>query len=97
MGIVLEYLNISWRCTQSICDLAHLIHANDGLYAPTTSKINEIPVEFAEHYGVFAVPALHIEDYVDRYKPIILRWNRLTKKHICEGRLAGLPDKYVAN
>jgi DNA helicase-2/ATP-dependent DNA helicase PcrA len=88
MGFVREDLNISWRCIQSICDLAHLLHANDGHYAPTESKIEEIPPEFADHHGIFALPASRVDAYVGRYKPVILRWNRQAKSDLCEGRTA---------
>lgn len=88
MEFVPEHLNMSWRCIQSICDLADRIHAGDGYYLPTTSKIAKIPIEFADHHGVFAVPASRIIDYVEKYNPIILRWNRKTNKPLCEGRAA---------
>jgi DNA helicase-2/ATP-dependent DNA helicase PcrA len=87
LGFVPEHINISWRCTQSICNLADRIHANDGHYIPTTSKIDSIPPEFADHQGVFAVPASRIGDYMAKYKPVILRWDRKTKKQLCEGRV----------
>ncbi len=87
MGFERELLNISWRCTQSICDLAHVIHASDGDYAPTISQVNGIPVEFADHHGIFAVSPQHIDEYVARYNPIILRWSRQAKEQICQGRL----------
>ena len=87
MGFERDDLNISWRCTQNICDLAHVIHANDGHYVPTLSRVNGIPVEFADHHGIFAVSPQHIDEYVGRYKPIILRWNRQANEEICQGRL----------
>jgi len=88
MGFIPEALNISWRCIQSICDLADRIHASDGHYIPTISKIEAVPSEFADHYGVFAVPASRISDYVEKYNPIILRWDRRSMKPLCEGRVA---------
>lgn len=88
MGFKPEPLNISWRCTQSICDLAGLIHANDGHYPPTISKLTGIPIEFADHHGIFAVSDQRIYEYIARYNPIILRWKRRAKEEICQGRLA---------
>lgn len=88
MGFVAEQLNTSWRCIQSICDVADRIHAGDGYYSKTISKIKEIPLEYADHNGVFAVPEFHIDDYVKRFDPTILRWNRETMKTLCEGRVA---------
>ena len=83
MGFVREISAISWRCIQSICDLAHLIHEADGHYEPTKSKIGAVPSGFAEHHGVFAVPTSRMADYVARYKPMILRWNRLCEPELC--------------
>ena len=47
-----------------------------------------MPPEFAAHQGIFAVPASRISDYIKRYNPVILRWNRNTQKKLCEGRTA---------
>jgi DNA helicase-2/ATP-dependent DNA helicase PcrA len=85
MGFQIDNLAISWRCIQSICDLADRLHAKDGLYEPTRSMVASVPPEYADHHGVFAVPALLIEDYIRAYNPVILRWDRRTQKH-CEGR-----------
>lgn len=68
--------SISWRCIQSICDVADRLHAGDGHYQATQSQIADIPAEFAEHNGVFAVPASKVKDYIETYQPVILRWNR---------------------
>jgi DNA helicase II / ATP-dependent DNA helicase PcrA len=85
MGFQIDNLAISWRCIQSICDLADRLHTNDGLYAPTKSMVDKVPPEYADHQGVFAVRASHIEDYIKAYNPVILRWDRRTKK-FCDGR-----------
>ncbi len=88
MGFVRETSAISWRCTQSICDLAHLIHEGDGHYERTISKINSVPSAFAEHQGVFAVPTSLVADYVTRYKPVILRWNKASETDLCDANVA---------
>jgi DNA helicase II / ATP-dependent DNA helicase PcrA len=88
MGFVVEYLNISFRCIQAICNLADRLHANDGSYMPTVSQTSIIPAEFVDHHGVFAVPAARIKEYLALYKPVILRWNRSSKKSLCEGHTA---------
>lgn len=87
MGFKIENLAISWRCIQSICDLADRVHAKDGHYAPTKSQVVTLPPEYADHNGVFAVPASRIVDYINAYNPVILRWDRRTKKQLCEGRI----------
>lgn len=86
MGFAIDDLAISWRCIQSICDLADRLHSNDGLYVPTKSQVVAVPPEYADHHGVFAVPASCIGDYINTYNPVILRWDRRTKKQLCEGR-----------
>jgi len=86
MGFEREELNISWRCLQSICDLADRLHADDGHYAPTQSQLNEVPQAFADHHGVFAVQPGHMDDYIVRYKPVILRWSRRTNPEFCDGQ-----------
>lgn len=88
MGFEIADLAISWRCIQSICDLADRLHASDGLYKPTESQIVTVPQGYADHHGVFAVPASRIEEYIKQYNPVILRWNRQTKEALCEGRIA---------
>ncbi|MCX5823397.1 MAG: AAA family ATPase [Deltaproteobacteria bacterium] len=86
MGFEIDNLAISWRCIQSICDLADRLHAKDGLYAPTKSLVASVPSEYADHHGVFAVPASRVEEYVKAYNPVILRWDRRTQRQFCEGR-----------
>jgi len=86
MGFEIDNLAISWRCIQSICDLADRLHAKDGHYALTKSQVATVPPEYADHHGVFAVPAARIGDYIKAYNPVILRWDRRTKKQLCEGR-----------
>jgi DNA helicase II / ATP-dependent DNA helicase PcrA len=88
MGFKVDNLSISWRCIQSICDLADRLHAKDGLYTPTKSLVDSVPREYADHHGVFAVHAEHIGDYIKAYDPVILRWDRRTQKQLCEGRTA---------
>jgi DNA helicase-2/ATP-dependent DNA helicase PcrA len=88
MGFAEEHLSISFRCIQSICDLADRLHAEEGLYQPTKSQISDLPSGFREHHGVFAVPSALIGKYIARYKPVILRWDKRSHKTLCEGRHA---------
>ena len=85
MTFAVEHRAISWRCIQSICDLADNVHAKDGLYAPTVSQLATVPSEYAGHQGVFAIPESRVEDYIKAYNPVILRWNRQMTK-FCGGR-----------
>lgn len=86
MGFEIDNLSISWRCIQSICDLADSLHMKDGLYTPTKSHVATVPSEYADHQGVFAVPSSRVGDYIKAYNPVILRWNRNTQKQLCEGQ-----------
>ncbi len=83
IGFTPEYMNISWRCVQPICDFAHLIHADENLYPETTSKAN-IPDKFADHIGVFTVPERCAFDYIQRYRPVILRLNKGIRLDLCK-------------
>ena len=88
MGFEVDHLNISRRCIQSICDLADRVHTYSGQHAPTVSQVADVPEAFADHLGVFAVPTSLIKGYLERYNPVILRWDRRTKEALCEGRVA---------
>lgn len=88
MGFEIDSLAISWRCIQSICELADRLHVKDGLYALTKSLVASVPPEYTDHNGVFAVPASRVGDYIKAYNPVILRWDRRTEEQLCEGRTA---------
>lgn len=87
-GFEIDNLAISWRCIQSICDLADRLHTTDGHYKPTKSKVAAVPPAFADHHGVFAVPTSHVQKYINTYNPVILRWNRRTQAQLCQGQTA---------
>jgi DNA helicase-2/ATP-dependent DNA helicase PcrA len=86
IGLTLEQLNISWRCEQEICDFADLVHGDEGVYEPTESKLKEIDPEYAAHTGVFVVRPDSVSEYIDKYKPVILRSTRNSQKELCEGQ-----------
>lgn len=86
MGFEICNMAISWRCIQSICDLADCLYKNDGHYAPTKSQVISIPPKYADHQGIFAVPASRVKDYIKEYNPVILRWDKRTQKELCEGQ-----------
>lgn len=88
IGLQDEHLNVSWRCIQSICDFADLVHAKDKHYKATSSKVNEIPEKYSDHTGVFAVHSNDLPAYLEKYNPVILRLNRSTQVEICKNRSA---------
>lgn len=81
----IENLNISWRCVQSICDFADKVHSAEGIYKKTESKNTDIPKEYLKHLGVFAIKQEHVKNYLELYKPVILRVSKSTQKELCKG------------
>lgn len=73
-----DYLSQSYRCNQSICDLA------DRLYPemPITLSQNR---EITGHDGIFLIPDSLIEQYISIYSPKILRYDKRTN---CNGQCA---------
>jgi DNA helicase-2/ATP-dependent DNA helicase PcrA len=71
-NVDLVYKNISHRCNQKICNLA------DSLYPdlPDTSSLNE---ELTEHDGIYIIKKENVEDYVEKFSPQILRYDKRTK------------------
>lgn len=61
------------RCIQSICDLADLIHF--GQYEKTTSDVTSIPPQFSHHTGIFVVKRSQLQQYLETFRPHILRWS----------------------
>lgn len=88
IGFKPEFMNISRRCVQSICDLAHLVHGNGGDFPATESQVKEVPANVANHVGIFAVSSAEVRDYLERYRPVILRWSKIAEKALCNGREA---------
>lgn len=68
----IENMAISRRCIQAICDFADTIHHGDD-YVPTQSLVENTPLEFQAHQGVFIVPRSRLREYLNTYSPVILR------------------------
>lgn len=69
-GLVeIEERTHSYRCNQAICDFA------DSLYPdlPNTTSLN---TEVTGHDGIHEISDDEVHSYVERYKPIILRWDK---------------------
>ncbi len=86
IGLTINQLNVSWRCIQKICDLADLVHHNEGVYPSTESQLKQIAPEYADHIGVFVVRPDNVRDYLEKYQPTILRVNRKSHKIMCDGK-----------
>ncbi|OPF71576.1 DNA helicase II [Streptomyces antioxidans] len=61
----------SYRCGQGICDFA------DDLYPelPRTISMNN---EITGHDGIFRIKRSEVQEYMEKYSPTVLRWDRLT-------------------
>lgn len=71
----IEQRSVSHRCNQEICDLA------DSLY-PKMPRTESKNMTRTGHDGLFVVRTNQISEYVARYNPTVLRWNRTEK---CSG------------
>ncbi len=85
IGFNVSHMNISWRCVQSICDFASLLHMNSNIYNRTISKLDGNSSGIQSHIGLFAVASNDVTEYINRYNPMILRVNRKTRNDICNG------------
>jgi DNA helicase-2/ATP-dependent DNA helicase PcrA len=83
IGFEPEYMNISWRCIQPICNFADLVHSDENCYPTTSSQVIEVPDEHAEHLGVFVISSDTVSEYIQRYNPVILRLNKTTQMQLC--------------
>jgi DNA helicase-2/ATP-dependent DNA helicase PcrA len=64
-------LGSSFRCNQSICDFANTIF-------PEKSNVDSLNHRVTGHDGVFLVKKSDVEDYLKKYKPMQLRYNKKT-------------------
>ncbi len=70
--------NECYRSNKPICDFA------DKLY-PELNKTTSFNHETTEHDGVFFVKPEQVHEYIDRFKPVVLRYNRLSNTLGFEG------------
>lgn len=88
IGLTVDQLNVSWRCIQKLCVFADFIHDDEGIYAPTESKLEDIDIQCSDHNGVFVVRSDNVMAYLERFQPTILRTSRNTRAELCEKRIA---------
>lgn len=67
-----DTLKGSWRNNQSICDFANKLF-------PEQPQCESLQGETTEHDGVFFVEEKDVEKYIEKYKPLQLRYDRRTK------------------
>lgn len=59
----------SHRCNQIICNFADMLW-------PDMEKTKSHNITITGHDGIFVVPVDNLSEYVKRYKPVLLRYNR---------------------
>ncbi|MBN8868273.1 MAG: UvrD-helicase domain-containing protein [Solirubrobacterales bacterium] len=65
----LRHMDVSYRCTQAICDVADSIYPD----MQSTSSLNDVS---DHHLGVFLVHTDHLAEYIENFSPQELRWDR---------------------
>ncbi len=68
----IKYKSKSHRCNQAICDFADILFPN----MPKTKSYN---VETTGHDGIFFITQTDLRDYICKYNPILLRYDKRTK------------------
>ncbi|WP_096187063.1 UvrD-helicase domain-containing protein [Evansella halocellulosilytica] len=68
----IEYKTDCFRCNQLICDIA------DSLY-PEMPKTTSLNGEQTGHDGVFYIRSSEVFEYVKKYSPVVLRYDKRTK------------------
>lgn len=69
-----EPMNKSHRCHQTICDFSN------GLW-PDLDRMDSLRTDIVDHQGVFLVAETDIHDYVHRFAPRVLRYNKSAKSY----------------
>jgi len=64
---------ISYRCNQKICDFADRL-------CPDMKKSKSLNSIITGHDGIFLVSENNVPEYIKRFSPVLLRYNRRTKK-----------------
>ncbi len=67
----IEYQARSYRCNQRICNFADILW-------PDMEKTVSLNSTTTNHDGVFIVSGDNVSEYIKRYKPVLLRYNRRT-------------------
>lgn len=68
-----EYLNETFRCGPAICELSNSLWPDLEPMVPAGAR-ERVPYE-----GVLAVSKSHLADYIDRFRPQILRYSKRSK------------------
>lgn len=76
-GIDEETLNKSHRNNEVICSYSYRLYPN--LPEPIPCICSTCHNTIIEHQGVFIIKPGNIKEYIEKFKPVELRWNKSTK------------------
>jgi DNA helicase-2/ATP-dependent DNA helicase PcrA len=79
----LEYMNTTHRCNGAICELANRLW-------PGMEAMTPLRNDATDHDGVFLVAENLVKEYIHRFEPQVLRYNRRAKGYGCEALNFGL-------
>lgn len=68
----IEHRNVTWRCAPGIAAFADKLFSPKWGFPPTES----LNVTRTDHDGVFLIPPDHVEEYYERYRPLLLRHSK---------------------
>ena len=69
----IEHMNASRRCNCSICEFSNRLW-------PEMEAMTSLRNDVTDHDGVFLVAKNLVKEYIDRFKPQVLRHDRRAKK-----------------
>lgn len=82
---IVESMSSTHRCNQVICDFANGLWPGMDPMKPTQSRN-----ETTDHAGVFLVAENAVEEYVRRFGPQVLRYDKRAKSYGCEALNFGI-------
>jgi DNA helicase-2/ATP-dependent DNA helicase PcrA len=68
-----DSLSHSYRCNQAICDFSNKLY-------PDIHQCDSLQTETTDHDGIFLVDINNKDEYLDKHKPIQLRWSIANKE-----------------
>ena len=70
-------LNVSHRNNKEICDFSYKLYSSFPPIHPCSCQ--ECRNYTVEHEGVFLIKENQVKDYINRFNPVILRWDKRVK------------------
>lgn len=75
----LEEMTSTYRCCGAICEFSNRLWPGMDAMAPSPSRNHTI-----EHDGVYCVAETAVEEYIQRFRPQVLHYNKNAKSYGCE-------------